>query len=94
MSFVQYINTSVVALLSPQAISEGLTSVIEVTPKAIGDFQTLICRAANSIGRQQKGCHITLVPSGKISYYPYPFRWVAILRLFPRVGCHITLIPL
>ncbi|KAF2364898.1 CD80-like immunoglobulin C2-set [Trinorchestia longiramus] len=51
-------------LLPYPAINNGLTSTIEVTPMTVSDYHTLVCRAANSIGRQQEGCQVTLVPSG------------------------------
>ncbi|XP_047739735.1 nephrin [Hyalella azteca] len=51
-------------LLPYMATNDGLTSTIEVTPVAVADYQTLVCRAANSIGRQQEGCQVTLIPSG------------------------------
>lgn len=42
---------------------DGTTSRLSLTPDSLKDFGTLLCRAKNSVGLQQRPCQVTLVPA-------------------------------
>ncbi|KAF2366653.1 CD80-like immunoglobulin C2-set, partial [Trinorchestia longiramus] len=51
-------------LITTKPVIKGLTSHITLTPLALEDFGTLMCKARNSIGKQLVGCRISIVPAG------------------------------